>query len=250
MYRNRRNIGRLRRRIVSQRQKKSRYSVQSAELQKIRHHALPADSRLDSLCHAVSTPSPALRQASKPPMTLITFSTPARRSRLHAIMLRYPPWQWTATGTDGSISGAETLKLSSGNHSAPSMCPPATRLRGGHPAPEIADHVAVRDNSCTVICGRAARRKARPASTRQCHLAKSRGDLQCQRAPGEAALPHIAQAYPQPARDERLDPMMAPAHDANWPDERDVDRAGHVRGSKIGVGTDVEHKDSLLQQLF
>ena len=42
---------------------------------------------------------------------------------------------------------------------------------------------------------------------------------------------------------------MAPAHEANWPDERNVDRTGHVRGGKIRVGTDIEHKDALLQQL-
>ena len=38
-------------------------------------------------------------QASKPPITLVTFLNPARCSRLHAIMLRYPLLQCTARGT-------------------------------------------------------------------------------------------------------------------------------------------------------
>src|SRR5206468_7774466 len=37
-----------------------------------------------------STGSPAFSQASNPPITLVTFSNPARCSMLHAIMLRYP----------------------------------------------------------------------------------------------------------------------------------------------------------------
>src|ERR1700752_3325539 len=62
-------------------------------------------------------------QASNPPDTLVTYLKPARRSRLLAIMLRYPLLQCTAIAILWSISGGETLKLSSGHQSASSMCP-------------------------------------------------------------------------------------------------------------------------------
>ncbi len=61
-----------------------------------------ADRDADALhalasCSATSG-SPAACHASNPPATLTTLRCPARSSKLHATMLRYPLLQWTATG--------------------------------------------------------------------------------------------------------------------------------------------------------
>ena len=55
--------------------------------------------------------SPAAFQASKPPVTFITCGNPARRSRLAAMALRYPPLQCTATGRAGSNWPTAAAKL-------------------------------------------------------------------------------------------------------------------------------------------
>src|SRR3974390_565844 len=101
----------------------------------------------------LSTARPAATHASNPPAISTTLWYPARCSRLHAITLRYPPLQCTATGTSFAISGSAALNLSSGCQSAPSMCPawhsPSRRTSSTSVPPSF----NTEDNCCTVICG-------------------------------------------------------------------------------------------------